>query len=108
MATFEGAFARLADVVKPKDAIEFQSTTLKDVFDAARQIQEIHRKRRALRYMGRLKPFLQCLEKYSKSIDTLCNGTPFLPWVWAPIKLILQVLFSQSNMEAEHQIHAGL
>jgi hypothetical protein len=91
IATFEGAFACLKDTVKPHHAIEFQSTTLKDVWDAANEIQRIQRQRRSLRNMGRLKPFLQGLEKYSKCIDTLCNGTPFLPWVWAPVKLILQV-----------------
>ncbi|KIW95377.1 uncharacterized protein Z519_03961 [Cladophialophora bantiana CBS 173.52] len=32
--------------------------------------------------MKRVKPFLKCLEIYAKSIDVLCNGTPFLPWIW--------------------------
>ncbi|KAH7343012.1 hypothetical protein BKA65DRAFT_587311 [Rhexocercosporidium sp. MPI-PUGE-AT-0058] len=91
LATFECAFERLKESVKPHHAIEFQSTTLKDVWDAANEIQRIQRQRSSLRNMGRLKPFLQGLEKYSKCLDTLCNGTPFLPWVWAPVKLILQL-----------------
>ncbi|KAF9873876.1 NACHT domain-containing protein [Colletotrichum karsti] len=24
-------------------------------------------------------------------MDVLCNGTPFLPWIWAPLKMILQL-----------------
>jgi hypothetical protein len=99
LATFKSAFDRLADVVKPQDVLLFHSTTLRDVYDAAYQIQEIQRKRRSLRYMSRLKPFLECLEKYSKAIDTLCNGTPFLPWIWAPVKLLLQVKSSSFVME---------
>lgn len=85
LATFESAFARLRDAVKPHHVVEFQDTKLQDVWEAAKEIQRIQRQRRSLRNMGRLKPFLQGLEKYSKCIDTLCNGTPFLPWVWAPV-----------------------
>jgi hypothetical protein len=100
LATFESAFLLLRDAIKPHHAVEFQSTTLKDVWEAANEIEKIQRQRRLLRNMGRLKPFLQGLEKYSKSIDTLCNGTPFLPWVWAPVKLILQVMLSSPATEA--------
>ncbi|KAG4441376.1 hypothetical protein IFR05_003133 [Cadophora sp. M221] len=113
MATFEAAFERLKDTVKPHHAVEFQSTTLKDVWDAANEIQRVQRQRRSLRNMGRLKPFLQGLEKYSKCLDTLCNGTPFLPWVWAPVKLILQLASDHPNvldklLEAYNQIAGTL
>ncbi|KAL1798027.1 hypothetical protein ACET3X_004633 [Alternaria dauci] len=32
--------------------------------------------------MKRLEPFLNGLEAYSKVIEVLCNGTPFLSWIW--------------------------
>lgn len=42
--------------------------------------------------MRRLAPLFDGLGYYSKTIEVLCSGTPFLPWVWAPIKLNLKVL----------------
>ncbi|KAF5724312.1 NACHT domain-containing protein [Fusarium mundagurra] len=32
------------------------------------------------------------MDRLSKPIDVLCNGTPFLPYIWAPLKLILQTV----------------
>jgi len=85
------ALERLSRIVSPTDARTFQSTTLKDVFDAAQQIQQHLAARGSLRNMRRIEPFFRGLEHYSKAVDTLCNGTPYLPWIWAPIKLILQL-----------------
>ncbi|KAK8081355.1 hypothetical protein PG996_000136 [Apiospora saccharicola] len=47
-------------------------------------------------------PLFQGMEHYAKVVDILCNGTPFLPWVWAPITLILRV--SSEHLEAFDQI----
>ncbi|OAA72938.1 hypothetical protein LEL_08722 [Akanthomyces lecanii RCEF 1005] len=41
--------------------------------------------------MGRLEPLLKGLECYGKVVDTLCQSTPFLPWIWAPIVTILKI-----------------
>ncbi|KAF2812552.1 uncharacterized protein BDZ99DRAFT_413355, partial [Mytilinidion resinicola] len=41
--------------------------------------------------MKRIQPLLDGLERYSKVVEVLCNGTPYLPWIWAPIKLMLQL-----------------
>ncbi|UNI24017.1 hypothetical protein JDV02_009797 [Purpureocillium takamizusanense] len=45
--------------------------------------------------MRRLEPLFKGLQYYSQSIEVVCNGTPFLPWIWAPIKLILKVASDQ-------------
>ena len=76
------AFERLQGSVNPQDARDFQSTTLKDVWRAALDIERQQRQRASLRNMRKIEPFLKAIEIYSKSLDTLCNGTPFLPWVW--------------------------
>ncbi|EUC41875.1 hypothetical protein COCMIDRAFT_57997, partial [Bipolaris oryzae ATCC 44560] len=39
--------------------------------------------------MARLDPFLRGMEHYSKVVEVLCNGTPYLAWIWAPVKLML-------------------
>ncbi|PSN61329.1 hypothetical protein BS50DRAFT_534675 [Corynespora cassiicola Philippines] len=41
--------------------------------------------------MARLQPFLHGMEHYAKVVEVLCNGTPYLSWIWAPIKLMLMV-----------------
>ncbi|KAM0437530.1 hypothetical protein ACHAPT_001894 [Fusarium lateritium] len=69
-----------------------------DVRHAIRGIEEHLAARQSLRNLDRLTPFLDAIDRLSKPIDVLCNGTPFLPYVWAPLKLILQA--------AQHHTHA--
>jgi len=83
--TIEEAFDRFATTVTPDDRRQFQDTRLEDVRIAAIQIEEELAARRAMRNMRRLYPFLQGLEHYSKSIEVLCNGTPYLPWIWVSV-----------------------
>lgn len=105
--TLEHAFQKLKQSITPTDAHVFQSTELKDIRIAAEDIEKEQRKRQSVRNMARLKPLLDVLEKYSRVIEVLCNGTPYMPYVWvsrqdfssflqadeskAPIKLMLQV-----------------
>ncbi|KAL7967437.1 hypothetical protein HDV63DRAFT_396365 [Trichoderma sp. SZMC 28014] len=85
------AYEGLQHTVSPLEAKEFQNTTLEDVQKAALTIENQLAARKTLRNMRRLMPLFQGLEHYSQSIEVLCNGTPYLPWIWAPIKLILTV-----------------
>ncbi|EHK48685.1 hypothetical protein TRIATDRAFT_53227, partial [Trichoderma atroviride IMI 206040] len=85
------AFDGLQQTVSPVEAKDFQNTTLEDVQKAALAIENQLAARKTLRNMRRLMPLFQGLEHYSQSIEVLCNGTPYLPWIWAPIKLILTV-----------------
>ncbi|KAI8722914.1 NACHT domain-containing protein [Fusarium sp. LHS14.1] len=52
--------------------------------------------------MRRLEPLFTGLGYYSKTIEVLCNGTPYMPWIWAPIKLILKI--SSDHIEAFEKI----
>ncbi|EHK27294.1 uncharacterized protein TRIVIDRAFT_112990, partial [Trichoderma virens Gv29-8] len=88
------AFKELQRTVSPLEAKDFQKMTLEDVQRATLEIENQLAARKMLRNMRRLMPLFQGLEHYSKSIEVLCNGTPYLPWIWAPIKLILTVIAS--------------
>ncbi|KAG4295211.1 hypothetical protein FPRO06_01795 [Fusarium proliferatum] len=66
--------------------------TVNDVRHAIRQIEQQLAARQSLRNLDRLTPFLNAIDRLSKPIDVLCNGTPFLPYIWAPLKLILQTV----------------
>jgi hypothetical protein len=89
--TLQDAFERFASTVAPDDKRLFHNTQLKDVRDEAMRIERQLRARRTQKNMARLDPFLRGMEHYSKVVEVLCNGTPFLPWIWAPVKLMLTV-----------------
>ncbi|KAL1624892.1 hypothetical protein SLS54_003616 [Diplodia seriata] len=94
--TIKEAFTRLSQSITPDDARRFQSTTLKDVRQAAVEVEDKLATSRSLRNMRRVESLLNGIEHYSKVLEVLCNGTPYLPWIWAPIKLMLQVVLHQS------------
>ncbi|KAH3951684.1 hypothetical protein HBI56_079460 [Parastagonospora nodorum] len=89
--TLQDAFERFASTVTPDDRRLFHNTELKDVRDEAMRIERQLRARRMQRNMARLDPFLRGMEHYSKVVEVLCNGTPYLSWIWAPVKLMLMI-----------------
>ncbi|KAI0470247.1 hypothetical protein F4859DRAFT_486121 [Xylaria cf. heliscus] len=89
--TIKAAFESLGKTIRPADSQHFAETTLQDVRAFAIQLEEKLAARKALRNMRRLDPLLKGLQHYSKVVDILCNGTPYLAWIWAPITLILKI-----------------
>ncbi|KAI1496314.1 hypothetical protein F5X99DRAFT_75957 [Biscogniauxia marginata] len=95
---------RFRATVDQADQDLIENTEVKDVVDAILLIEKKLRERRDNRNLRKLHPFLQGIEKYSKAIDALSNGlSPYLPWAWAPIRLMLQV--SYASMLKEKQAH---
>ena len=103
--TMRTAFEELERTVTTADSRAFRSTTFLQVRIALLDIENQLGARQALRNMGRLTPFLSGLEHYAKAVETLCNGTPFLSWIWSPISLILRV--ASEYVEAFEQIMKG-
>lgn len=99
------AFEELKQTITPQDSRDFHKTTLHDVRQAALSIEVQLASRQCLRNMRRLMPLFQGLEHYAKTMDVLCNGTPFLSWAWAPITLILRI--ACEHVEAFEQIMKG-
>ena len=85
------AFDGLQETISPAQSRDFKSTTLDHVRNSALDIESQLARKRSLRHMRRLAPLFKGLEHYSKALDVLCNGTPYMPWIWAPITLVLQV-----------------
>ena len=80
--SFENAFERLREVVSKDDARSFNSTRMEDVWTTAKAIERHLESRRSLRGFHRIQPFLAGIEQYSKVVEVLCNGTPYLPYIW--------------------------
>ena len=89
--TIRDAFEDLQRVVTPNDSLDFRGATIDSVQNAVLEIENQLAARQSLCNMRRLGPLFRGLEYYSKSIDILCNGTPYLPWIWAPIKVVVKV-----------------
>ena len=79
---FSAAFERLKEVVSKDDARTFNSTTMEDVWIAAKDVERHLESRRSLRGFRRLQPFLAGIEQYSKVVEVICNGTPYMPYIW--------------------------
>lgn len=114
--SFGVAFQRLKNSVSKDDARNFTSTSMEDVWKAARQIERQLQHEGSLRGFHRIEPFLAGIEKYAGVIEVLCQGTPYLPYIWvglimpllglsrlpcvqAPIKLLLQVRVVSTTKE---------
>jgi hypothetical protein len=82
LTTITVAFNKFKDTVTKDDAVVFSATKLEDVWKQALEIEDLHRKRRSLRGMRKVEPLLNAIEVYSKPVEILCQGTPYLPWIW--------------------------
>ena len=80
--SFSKAFERLRATVNTEDARTFASTTMEDVWNTARRIERQLEAKRSLRNFNRIQKFLAGIEQYSKTVEVLCNQTPYLPFVW--------------------------
>ena len=86
MATLiKDAFERLSTSISRDDARDFKSTTLKDVRDAIKQIEQDQSQRQSLRNVRRIDPFLKFMENYSKVIEAGCQGFSPMAWVWVEL-----------------------
>jgi hypothetical protein len=89
--TIQNAFSRLQDALYPSDAALFRETTPEAVKDAIKIIERDQEGRRSLRGLRRIQPFFHGLSRLGGAIETLCQGTPYLCFIWAPVKLLLQI-----------------
>ncbi|KAK6843900.1 hypothetical protein PG987_004760 [Apiospora arundinis] len=101
----KSAFNQLQATITPGHSRNFSTTTLDHVKEELLKIENELAARQLLRNTRRLAPLLQGLEHYAKVMDVLCNGTPFLPWAWAPITLILRI--ASEHLEAFEHIMKG-
>ena len=82
LAKIDHAFQRFRDTVSSTDARQFQSTELEDVRNAAKEVERTLASRGDNRALRRIDPLLIGLDHYSTALGVLCNGTPYLPWIW--------------------------
>jgi len=81
-SAFQEAYEKFIRSLHPVEAARFQNLTIEDIRETALTIEASQAKRRSLRNLRRIEPLLEALRKYGKTIDVLCNQTPYLAFVW--------------------------
>jgi hypothetical protein len=81
-SAFQEAYENFIRSVDPVEAARFETITIEDIRETALTIEASQAKRRSLRNLRRIEPLLEALGKYGKTIDVLCNQTPYLAFVW--------------------------
>lgn len=61
---------------------EFQFATIDELLTAIENIQEEQAKKRKLRNLMRIRPFLASMEEYGKVIEVFLNASNILAFVW--------------------------
>ncbi|KAH8652695.1 hypothetical protein BGZ60DRAFT_533558 [Tricladium varicosporioides] len=88
---FESILKRFKDPLKKKDRDNFQMTTLEQLREAIGDIQKKQQTSRQMQNMTRLGKFIEAMEEYGKVVEIFCNSSQFVPFVWGPMKFLLQV-----------------
>ncbi|KAI0414744.1 WD40 repeat-like protein [Xylaria grammica] len=88
---FERALKRFKDTLDPNLAKKFSICTLHDVLNVCRDIQNAHGLEGKLRYMGRLRGFIEAMEHFGKVIEVFTNATEFVCFIWGPMKFLLGI-----------------
>lgn len=90
---FSTAFEEVSTTFGARETAAFSSFSLSDLRDICLEIErKLEAKRRSS--IRKLRPFFDGVERYSKTIEVLCSGTPFLPWVWVSLQYSFEVLIT--------------
>ncbi|KAI0476181.1 hypothetical protein GGR56DRAFT_641517 [Xylariaceae sp. FL0804] len=88
------ACERFRNEIPLRDQKRIESTTsLDEVRVAIQQVERQLAARQSLRNLQRLTPFVDAVHRYSAAVEVACNGTPYLPWLWAPLKFVLEAVY---------------
>lgn len=89
---FRRALASFSSDLTPEQREDFRFTTLEDVHKAVVTIQAQQAKRKEMMNMPRVQSFLEAMYHFGKVIEVFLNSSEFLPFIWGPIKFLLQVI----------------
>lgn len=70
------------------------SSSLPDLKTALSDVEREQAKRKSLRNMGKIRPFIDALEDYSRVVEVFVSVKPaVLALIWGPIKICVKVRF---------------
>jgi hypothetical protein len=74
-----------------KEQMDYEGTSLSDLKMSIIQIQNRLETTKDNPNMKRLSKFMEAMEQFGKVIEVFANSTPYVAFIWGPIKFILQV-----------------
>ena len=79
------ALDQFKSTISPDDERTFEDTTYKDLWEGIRGIEQEQGRRREMRFMKRIEPFLVSMDSYAKVIEVFSQGYPPMALVWVNI-----------------------
>ncbi|GKT97339.1 hypothetical protein Ct61P_15189 [Colletotrichum tofieldiae] len=89
---FENAKAAFRAKLKDKDLFQqlLQTTSIEQVWQTTNEIQTRQEVEKRMRFMGKIKTFLDKLSDYASVVDTFVQVKPdVMALIWGPIRLLL-------------------
>ncbi|KAL9111362.1 MAG: hypothetical protein Q9227_004239 [Pyrenula ochraceoflavens] len=94
---FRRALAKFSTRLTKNEEQSFQFATLEEARNALAIIQGEQRKRKENMNLTRLQSFLEAMEQFSKTLELFLNVSPFVAFIWGPMKFLLQVASSWAH-----------
>lgn len=89
VAAFDRVLEEFKKDLKKKDKDNFQMTSLQELNKAIEDIQMKHQTQRRMQNMTRLKRFIEAMDEYGKVIETFCNSSQFIPFIWVSLNYVI-------------------
>lgn len=102
---FKKAVEKFTKTLSAKQKKDFTHSTLEDVYDAIKSIQDRRGSDQTLRNMARVQSFLEAMDEYRKVIEAFLNCTPFLGYVWVRSQLTRGSGSFSYSLQGAYQIH---
>ena len=93
---FDDALHDFIDRVGEEKAKDFEKTDIKAVMKELKKMQQDQRKAKMVRGLRRVEGFLRAFEQFGDVVETFLNASPFVCFVWGPVKFLLIVRDSSS------------
>ena len=98
----ETAFNNFWKIITPRDERDFKSLELAELRRQIQNIESTIDSQVTQLHLRSILAFVDAVDKYSEVIGVLCQGTPYLCFLWAPVKLF--IVIAKHHSEAFEKI----
>jgi hypothetical protein len=88
---FERVLAKFSSRLTRDEVENFRFSTLEEVHQAIIDIQDQQARRKGMRNLTRVLSFVEAMDQFGKVVEVFLNSSSLLPFIWGPIKFLLQV-----------------
>ncbi len=81
-AAFRAALTRFELTLNPDELAGMKISSLTDVYDAIREIQQKQVSDKKLQNLNRIKAFLEGMKQYEQLVKVFLNVSPIVAYIW--------------------------